>query len=56
MSENKKLEQQQKDQRKWLDSIIQGAQNRNWFGSITIEIKRGMINLVRSEETLKPPK
>ncbi len=46
---------EQKFNRQWVDSLFQEAQNRKWFGNITVEIKKGMIKLVRSEETLKPP-
>jgi len=51
-----KQEQQQAEQRNWVDALLVSAQKRNWFGKITIEIKRGMIDVVCQAETLKPPK
>lgn len=57
LPEDKKLKtaQKQKTQRQWVDGLLVSAQNRDWFGKITIEIKRGMIDVVISEESLKPP-
>lgn len=45
----------QKNQLQWIQGLLVSAQKRRWYGKITIEIKQGMIDLVRSEETLKPP-
>lgn len=55
-SKNPKVLQQQKEERQWVDSLLVSAQSRGWFGNITIKIKRGMIDVVCREETLKPPK
>ena len=52
---NPNVERKQQTQRNWVDGLLVSAQNRNWFGKITIEIKKGMIDLVKSEESLKPP-
>jgi hypothetical protein len=52
---NNDTPQVQLSQRKWVEGLLVSAQNRQWFGTITIEIKKGVIDLVRSEETLKPP-
>ena len=46
---------EQDSQRQWVEGLLVSAQRRGWYGKITIEIKRGMIDLVRSEETMKPP-
>ena len=53
---NPKVIQQQEEERRWIDGILVSAQKRRWFGTIRIEIKNGMVNLLRSEETLKPPR
>ena len=45
----------QATQRKWVEGLLVSAQNRSWYGKITIEIKRGFVDIVRSEETMKPP-
>jgi len=49
------LEQRQSTQLQWVNGLLVSAQKRHWFGKITIEIKRGLIDVVRSEESLKPP-
>ena len=54
-SDNPKMLKKQQSQLKWIQGLLVSAQNRKWFGKITIEVKRGMIDLVRSEESLKPP-
>ena len=46
----------QKTQLKWVEGLLVSAQNREWYGKITIEIKRGMIDVLINEESLKPPK
>ena len=53
--ENPKVKEEHKSQRQWIEGLLVSAQKRQWFGKITIEIKRGIIDLVRSEESLKPP-
>jgi hypothetical protein len=45
----------QNNQLQWLKALVMSAQNRDWYGSITIEIKRGMIDKVMKVESLKPP-
>ncbi|MFA5089333.1 MAG: hypothetical protein WC552_09915 [Candidatus Omnitrophota bacterium] len=55
MAEDTKLINQQQSHRQWVDGLLVSAQNRKWFGKITIEIRRGMIDLVKQEESLKPP-
>ena len=52
---NPNVLKKQRNQRKWVDGILASAQDRQWFGTITIEIKRGMIHQVGQLETLKPP-
>ena len=52
---NKDLLKKQESQLQWVKGLLTSAQKRTWFGKITIEIKRGMIDIVRSEETFKPP-
>jgi len=49
------VEQRQLSQRQWVNGLLVTAQKRDWFGTITIEIKRGMIDKIRKEESLKPP-
>ena len=56
MMPNKKLLRKQAEEINWIKGLLTSAQHRGWFGKITVEIKRGMIDLVRHEETLKPPK
>jgi hypothetical protein len=50
-----KQAQRQRGQRLWVDGLLVSAQKRDWFGRITIEIKRGLIDVVKSEQSLKPP-
>lgn len=50
-----KILKEQEVHRKWVEGLLVSAQKRKWFGTITIEIKRGMISMARCEETLKPP-
>jgi len=54
-SKNPNILRKQEEQLHWIKGLLVSSQKRRWFGKITIEIKRGMIDLVRSEETLKPP-
>ena len=49
------LERKQLQHRQWIEGLLTSAQKRNWFGTITIDFKRGVIDLVHCEETLKPP-
>ena len=46
----------QKEHRNWINGLLTSAQKREWYGKITVEFKRGEIDLVRSEQTMKPPK
>jgi len=46
-------DQKQRDQLQWVQAILTSAQSRGWYGKITIEVKRGVVDLVRCEETLK---
>jgi hypothetical protein len=55
MGQKTKRDAQQQTERRWVEGLLVSAQKREWFGTIRIEIKRGMIDLVASEETLKPP-
>lgn len=48
-------EQRQASQCKWLEGLLADAQKRKWFGTISIKLKRGMIDVVLLEESLKPP-
>lgn len=48
-------EQKQLEERRWLDGLLVSAQKRDWYGTITIEIKKGMIHQAGCEQTLKPP-
>lgn len=48
--------QTQDEQLRWLNSLLTSAQKRRWYGKITIDIKCGRIDLVKSEESLKPPR
>ena len=44
---DRKREQMFKEHRLWLSNLLRSAQLRNWYGTITIDIKRGeMIALV----------
>jgi len=53
---NPNVLRKQEEQLHWVNGLLTSAQMRRWYGKITIEIKNGMIDMVRSEETLKPPK
>ena len=53
---NMKVMEKQEEELRWVNGLLVSAQKRGWFGTITVEIKKGMIDMVRSEETLKPPK
>lgn len=53
--ENPRAVERKQSQVKWVEGLLVSAQKRKWFGKITIDIKRGLIDLVKSEETLKPP-
>ncbi len=53
--ENPKVLERQNGQRKWVEGLLVSAQKREWYGKITIEIKKGMIDKVLNEESLKPP-
>jgi hypothetical protein len=55
MNKNPALEKKQKTHRQWVEGLLVSAQNRKWYGKITITIKNGMIDVVGSEETFKPP-
>ena len=56
MIKNPDVLRKQEEELRWIQGLLVSAQKRRWFGKITIEIKAGMIDLVRSEETLKPPR
>lgn len=45
----------QRSERQWIEGLIVSAQERGWFGTIKIEVKRGRVHLVTAEQTLKPP-
>jgi len=50
------LEERQEKDRQYVESILMTAQQRDWHGTISVDIKRGEIVLVRREETFKVPK
>jgi len=50
------LDERQEKNRQYVESILRTAQHRHWHGTISVDIKRGEIVLVRREETFKPPK
>lgn len=51
-----KKEQNQLEQLRWVTAQLISAQKREWYGKMTIEFKNGMVDIIRNEETLKPPK
>lgn len=59
MSKNREVEKKKEEQRLWLlehlNGLLTSADKRDWFGKISIDIKRGMIDMVRVEKTVKPP-
>ena len=57
MPEPKKIDtgKKQLSERKWIEGVLTNAQSRRWYGTIKIELKKGLIDLVYLEETLKPP-
>ena len=42
--------------RQWIEGLLVTAQEREWFGSITIELKRGVVDVAKLVESMKPPK
>lgn len=42
-------------ERRWVEALLVSAQKRGWYGTFTVEIKNGMIHLVSTQQTLKPP-
>lgn len=54
-NDHSKIQEHQATQRKWVEGLLVSAQNRGWYGTISIKIKKGMIDVVLSEESLKPP-
>lgn len=44
---------QQQEERRRVEALLVSAQQGRWFGTITIQFKEGVIDLVRREETLK---
>jgi len=53
---NPKVLQKQEEELNWTNGLLVSAQKRRWYGKMTIEFKNGMIDIIRNEETLKPPK
>lgn len=51
-----KKEQVQIEQLRWVSAQFVSAQKREWYGKMTIEFKNGFVDIIRNEETLKPPK
>lgn len=41
--------------RAWLDRMLDEAQKDEWFGSLTIKIKKGVVRHVDKTEGLHPP-
>ena len=39
----------------WIETLLKSLRDAKFFGKITIEMKEGMIVLIRREETIKPP-
>jgi hypothetical protein len=52
---NPKQDRRHEEQRRWLEALIRSAQLREWYGTITVELKRGEVVQASSTETLKPP-
>ena len=52
---SKRLKEHQ-GQLQWVEGLLVSAEKREWFGNITIQIKRGMIDSVLLAKSLKPPK
>ena len=48
-------EKRQKAHRQWVEGLLVSAQKRDWYGKIIIDIKRGEVDIVARQETLKPP-
>lgn len=48
----------QRRQKEWVERVIEAALSveRNWYGTISIEVKAGRIDKVLSTQSLKPPK
>jgi len=58
MEQNKNLKvvEKQQEELNWTTGLLVTAQKRRWYGKMTIEFKNGFIDIIRNEETLKPPK
>ena len=53
--ENPQVRKKQKFERQWVEGLLVSAQKRKWYGNITIKLKRGMIDVVESLDSQKPP-
>jgi hypothetical protein len=45
----------QENELDWLVNILKSVQKRGWYGTVAINFKRGMIDLLEKNETVKPP-
>ena len=50
-----KLEEKQRADRQWIEGLLVSAQKRNWYGDLHIKFKRGMVDIVSANKTMKPP-
>lgn len=51
---NPKLLIRREKERKWVEELLIKAQDKRWYGNITIQIKNGMIDIVKCGQTFKP--
>jgi len=43
------------DNQQWFNDILKQLQEEHFYGKLVLEMKDGLVSLVRREETLKPP-
>lgn len=54
-STDPKKDRRNEEHRRWIDGLVSSAQQRNWHGKIEIHFKKGQVDKVLTEESLKPP-
>jgi len=46
---------QKREQREWLSNLVCSCQNRQFYGTMSVQFKNGDIVLAEQSETFKPP-
>ena len=53
--DNSEAERRHERERKWLEELLSEVQGQEWYGKMTITVKKGFVDAVLKEESLKPP-